>query len=180
MPANSLIAQILGLVLLLCCSASSAQTAPAGLDLNPCRQIAFAKSIVAPNEDNPRVLESVGTFQLACGMANSVHKDSAVQETICEMELSAGDAFVSAAGVELTAYVPDGSSTPQDARTDQAVRHLDALQDWELAQFAYYKAVYTCGNLKSSSMAGRGRLAKAKLADVHRHIIEVVRQIASE
>ncbi len=177
MPLGRLFAPFLVLAILLCFSASSAQTAPAELDLDPCRQVAFAKSIVKVGEDNPSILETLGLFQLACGIANSVHKDVTSREAICALELSAGDAFVSAAGVQLTAYFP--SASPQDVAQDQSVRRLEALRDWNLARTAYARAAFDC-TLANGPASSNQQIAREKNFDSGLHISELVRQIASE
>ena len=179
MPLRRLFVPLSGLALLICCSVSSAQTAPTRLELNPCRQIESVKSVVAPNENNFRLLEHLGILQLACGKANApntvLKKTNAIQVAACALEIAAGDSFVSAAGVALTACAPDLPSGPDG----EEVKRQDALQAWEMAEYAYSIAENACGEPNGSALASQGRLAKAKAFDAQRHVNELIRLIAA-
>jgi hypothetical protein len=176
MPKSSLVAPLFVLAVLFFSVSSSAQSVQGGLTKNPCTQIAFEKSVAADIVGNPVAFENLGFLQLACAVANTVNLAPGARESACALEIAAGDAFVTAAGVQFS----EGPMLPGQPDIPASVRARSALEDWGIASKAYSKAITGCTGMRMPDGTDPLNAAGAKEANALNRIAELVREIARE
>jgi len=138
-------------------------------------QIAFEKSVAADIVNNPVAFENLGFLQLACGLANDTNLAPGARDGACALEIAAGDAFSTAAGIRLSA----GPMLPGQPEEPQRLRAGSALEDWAVASKAYSGALAHCLGMKNTSGTNMQDIAAAKEANALQRIRELVQQMAN-